>query len=108
MAELNGNGSNFTPGGPTNPPMEQLPGFVGSWQQVLSNNVGQYCVIDFLIGTSGLVQKEGVLFDVGMSFVTLFDPRSEDYIVCDFYSIKFVTFPARQNLPAGKIPKRRV
>lgn len=106
MAELNQR--NFQGGGTTNPPMEQLPGYAGSWQQALANNVGEYCIIDFLIGTSGLVQKEGVLYDVGMSFVTLFDPRTENYIVCDFYSIKFVTFPARQNLPAAKTTRRRV
>ncbi len=106
--ELNGNSGNFNPGNGTNPPMDQLPGYVGSWQQVLKNNVGQYCIIDFLIGTSGLVQKEGVLFDVGMSFVTLYEPRSENYIVCDFYSIKFVTFPAARNLPASKSARRRV
>ena len=106
MAELNR--PNFQTGGPTNPPMEQLPGFAGSWQQVLSNNIGEYCVIDFLIGTSGLVQKEGILYDVGMSFVTLFDPRAEDYVVCDFYSIKFVTFPARKNLPTARSQRKRV
>ena len=106
MAEMNER--NFQSGGTTNPPMEQLPGFAGSWQQALANNIGEYCIIDFLIGTSGLVQKEGVLYDVGMSFVTLFDPRTENYIVCDFYSIKFVTFPARQKLPAAKPVRRRV
>ena len=108
MAELNGNTGNFNPGNVTNPPMDQLPGFVGSWQQALKNNLGQYCIIEFLIGTTGLVQKEGVLFDVGMSFVTLFDPRTENYIVCDFYSIKFVTFPASRNLPANRDGRRRV
>ncbi len=108
MAELNGNGSTFVPGGPTDPPVDQLPGFAGSWQQALQNNVGQYCIIDFLIGTSGLVQKEGIIYDVGMSFITLFEPRSGNYVVCDFYSIKFVTFPAARNLPASKAPRRRV
>lgn len=106
MAELNGR--NFQTGGTANPPMEQLPGFAGSWQQVLSNNIGEYCIIDFLIGTAGLTQKEGILYDVGMSFVTLFEPRSENYVVCDFYSIKFVTFPARQNLPTARAPRKRV
>lgn len=109
MAELNLNSGSFNPGNPTDPPLDQLPGFVGSWQQALRNNEGQYCVIDFLIGTSGLVQKEGIIYDVGMSFITLYEPRSGDYIVCDFYSIKFVTFPAARNLPAGgKATRRRV
>ena len=45
MAELNQR--NFQGGGTTNPPMEQLPGYAGSWQQTLANNVGEYCIIDF-------------------------------------------------------------
>lgn len=108
MGEINGNGSYFRSPENSSAEMNQSPAYPGSWQQVLKNNEGQYCVIDFLIGTENLVQREGILYDVGVSFVVLFEPRSGNYIVCDLYSIKFVTFAGSGVLPAGKVPKRRV
>ncbi|MBQ8894216.1 MAG: hypothetical protein IJ043_07395 [Clostridia bacterium] len=108
MAELNNNGNFFRPSENNDSDFNQSPAYPGSWQQVLRNNEGQYCIIDFLIGTENIVQKEGILYDVGVSFVVLFEPRSGNYIVCDLYSIKFVTFAGSGVLPAGKVPKRRV
>ena len=77
---------------------DNLQGFANSWQRALQQNIGEYCYIDFLIGTQNLVRKEGILYDVGMSFITLYEPRSKNYIVCDFYSIKFVTFTNSRGL----------
>ncbi len=77
---------------------DSLQGFANSWQRALQQNIGEYCLIDFLIGTQNLVRKEGILYDVGMSFITLYEPRSKNYIVCDFYSIKFVTFTNSRGL----------
>lgn len=64
----------------------------GSMQQMLSDNLGQFVVCEFIIGTEGLARKEGVLYDVGRSYVTLYDEPYRRYIVCDVFSIKFVTF----------------
>jgi hypothetical protein len=108
MAELNGNPNFNRVPNDLNQEYEQVPTYPGSWQQVLRNNEGQYCVIDFLIGTENLVQKEGILYDVGVSFVVLFDPRTGNYVVCDLYSIKFVTFARSGAVPVGKSNKRRV
>ena len=108
MGELSGNGSYFQSSDSSNSDFMQSPAYPGSWQQVLRNNEGQYCIIDFLIGTEIVVQKEGILYDVGVSFVVLFEPRSGNYIVCDLYAIKFVTFAGSGVLPAGRVPKRRV
>ncbi len=108
MSDLNGNASYFRPSEDSNQEYSQSPAYPGSWQQVLRNNEGQYCVIDFLIGTDNLVQREGVLYDVGVSFVVLFEPRTGNYIVCDLYSIKFVTFVGSGVLPTSKSNKRRV
>ncbi len=74
------------------PMNDSLQGYANSWQRALQQNEGEYCYIDFLIGTQNLVRKEGILYDVGMSFIVLYEPRSKNYVVCDFYSIKFVTF----------------
>lgn len=64
----------------------------GSLQQDLANNLGYYVEIDFLIGTSNLVTQRGILYSVGVNYVTLYHDTEDRYVVCDLYSIKFVTF----------------
>ncbi len=64
----------------------------GSIQQLLAENVGEYVVIEFLIGTERLMRKQGILYFVGRSYVTLYDDTIRNYIACDFSSIKFVYF----------------
>jgi hypothetical protein len=64
----------------------------GSMQNILAQNVGEYVVVEFLIGTERIMRKQGVLYDVGTSFVTLYDDRERNFIVCDIFSIKFVYF----------------
>jgi len=108
MAEFNTNGNGFQRSTEDNLEISQSPAYPGSWQQVLRNNEGQYCIIDFLIGTENLVRKEGILYDVGVSFLVLYEPRSGNYIVCDLYSIKFVTFAGSGVIPTGRSQKRHV
>ena len=64
----------------------------GSMQMILSDNIGEYVVIEFLIGTAMIMRKQGLLYAVGTSYVTLYDDQQRDYIVCDMFSIKFVYF----------------
>ncbi len=64
----------------------------GSMQNLLSDNLGEYVVIEFLIGTAMIVRKQGLLHSVGTSVVTLYDDTVNNYIVCDIFSIKFVYF----------------
>ncbi len=66
--------------------------YLGSFQAALQNNLGYFVVIEFLIGTNGLTEKEGILYAVGNNFVTLYEQETDRYIVCDLFSIKFVTF----------------
>lgn len=108
MAELNHNETVFHKSEEGNGSFNQSPAYPGSWQQVLNNNEGQYCIIEFLIGTENLVQKEGILYDVGVSFVVLFEPRTGNYVVCDLYSIKFVTFAGSGVLPSNRSARRKV
>ena len=42
-------------------------------QQFLNDNLGEYVVIEFLIGTQTLTQKAGILYAVGTSVVTLYE-----------------------------------
>ena len=76
------------------PPQEKFDSeeMRGSMQQILSQQIGEYVVIEFLIGTERIMRKQGYLIHVGRSFVTLFDDMVNDYIVCDIFSVKFVYF----------------
>ena len=64
----------------------------GSMQAILSQNIGNFVVIEFLIGTGEIVRKQGMLYLVGRSFVTLYDEPVNNFIICDIFSIKFVYF----------------
>lgn len=64
----------------------------GSMQMILSQNIGQFVVIEFLIGTQEIVRKQGMLYFVGRSFVTLYDEAANNFIICDIFSVKFVYF----------------
>lgn len=68
------------------------PEMQGSMQAILSHNVGEYVVVEFFIGTERLMRKQGLLYYVGTSYVTLFDDINNNFIVCDIFSIKFVYF----------------
>lgn len=73
----------------------------GSMQNILSQNVGEYVVVEFLIGTERLMRKQGILYFVGTSYVTLFDDQVNNFIVCDIFSIKFVYFYMPGDRPRG-------
>ena len=61
-------------------------------QAILAQNIGEYVVIEFLIGTEHMIRKQGMLYFVGRSFVTLYDEDVNNFIVCDIFSVKFVYF----------------
>lgn len=91
-------------GGIISPPENDFntEAFQGSMQQILSDNVGQFVVCEFIAGTGPtLTVKEGILYSVGRSFIVLYEELNRNYVVCDIFSIKFVTF----YLP-GERPKR--
>ena len=78
---------------PNDIPTEQLNTiYRGSIQEVLSQNTGLFVAIEFLVGTQTLVRKQGILYSVGISFLVLYDYTEGTYVVCDLYSVKFVTF----------------
>lgn len=61
-------------------------------QGYLAQNIGRYVKVEFLIGTNMLVDREGVLKEVGISYIVLQEPETDDFLLCDIYSIKFVKF----------------
>ncbi len=64
----------------------------GSMQMILAQNIGNFVVIEFLVGTGIITRKQGMLYFVGRSFVTLYDEAANNFIICDIFSIKFVYF----------------
>lgn len=61
-------------------------------QGYLKTQIGRHVKVEFLIGTSMLVDREGTLVDVGTSFIIIRETETDDLLLCDMYSIKFVRF----------------
>ncbi len=58
----------------------------------LKNFIGKNMRVEFLIGTSGaLVDRTGVLMEVGASYIVIRPTLTDDLLMCDLYSIRFVT-----------------
>lgn len=66
----------------------------------LRQQIGKLVRVEFLIGTNNLVDRIGILEDVGASYILLRSLESNTTVYADIYSIKFVTIsnaqPAQQ------------
>lgn len=71
---------------------ENSVAYQGAMQQILAENTGEYVSVEFLIGTQETVERRGILYAVGVSYIVLYNPEDDTYIVCDLFAIKFVTF----------------
>ncbi len=61
-------------------------------QGYLKSQIGARVKVEFLIGTNMLVDREGTLVDVGISYIIIREVDTDDLLLCDIYSIKFVRF----------------
>lgn len=61
-------------------------------QGYLKTQIGKRVKVEFLIGTNMLVDREGTLVDVGISYIIINEVETDDLLLCDIYSIKFVRF----------------
>lgn len=58
----------------------------------LKSQIGRNVRVEFLIGTTGpLIDRVGTLVGVGTSYILLRPIDSDDVLMADLYSIKFVT-----------------
>ncbi|MDT8718091.1 alginate lyase [Clostridium sp. 19966] len=64
---------------------------IGYTQGFLRSQIGRYVKIEFLVGTGMIMDREGTLIDVGISYVVIKEAETDDNVMCDIYSIKFVT-----------------
>ncbi len=62
----------------------------------LREQIGKLMRVEFLIGTNNLVDRIGILEDVGASYILLRSLESDTTTFCDIYSIKFVTISNRR------------
>ena len=61
-------------------------------QGYLKTQIGRKIKVEFLIGTNMLIDREGTLVDVGVSYIIIRETETDDLLLCDMYSIKFVRF----------------
>lgn len=77
------------------PPGEQAPQTVQDIQFTpgfLRTQIGRNVRVEFLIGTDSMTDRRGRLMAVGASYILLQEEDTDDILLCDIYSIKFVTF----------------
>jgi len=61
-------------------------------QGFLQTQIGRYVKVEFLIGVNMLVDREGILVRVGTDYIIIQESETDDYLLCDIYSIKFIRF----------------
>ncbi len=88
-----------TTGGPDftiepGPPVQQDTKYTQGW---LTTQIGKYMKFEFLIGTNFFIDREGILTEVGISYIVIRESGSNDLVMCDIYSIKFARVFDDQN-----------
>lgn len=61
-------------------------------RELIADNIGRFVRCEFLIGTQNIVTKEGILKEIGTSFIVLYHEDEDTFESCDFYALKFMTF----------------
>jgi hypothetical protein len=58
----------------------------------LRNFIGRNVRVEFLLGTGGTTtDRVGTLLEVGASYIVIQPLLTDDLLMCDLYSIRFVT-----------------
>lgn len=65
---------------------------IGYTQAYLKTQIGKKVRVEFLIGTNLLTDRIGTLVGVGISYILIRLAETDDILLGDIYSIKFVTF----------------
>ena len=86
------NMNNRLPGEVIESPTTVNEAYLGSLKAMLHRNKGNYIVATFLVGTQNTVSWEGILYEVGNDYITIYQPGRDRYIVTDMYSLKYMEF----------------
>lgn len=79
---------------PSVPETQQVPpsatenGYIPNF---LKRNIGKNIRAEFIVGTDQYTDRTGVLTEVGINYFVIRDVNSKTNIMCDLYSVKFVT-----------------
>ena len=79
----------FTPAGGMNAEMNDSVQYLNG---LIRTQIGRRASIDFLLGTSGTVTKDGYILGVGANYILINELDTNDITACDFYNIKFIRF----------------
>ncbi len=66
----------------------------------LKKYIGRLVKVEFLIGSTFLEDRTGILLEVGASYIVLRAVQDNNLLYCDIFSIKFVTI-SRQSFVYG-------
>lgn len=69
------------------PPVMTDRGYI---QGYLRTVIGRRVKIEFILGTNMFIDREGILVDVGIDHVVIRETETDDLLLADLYSIKFV------------------
>lgn len=64
----------------------------------LNTQIGKLIKVDFLVGNT-ITDRTGVLVKVGVSYIIIRPIEVNGTLLCDMYSIKFVTIVERSTAP---------
>ena len=70
------------------PPPSTEKGYIPYY---LASNIGKNVRAEFIIGSNQYTDRTGVLIEVGINYFVLNDVNSRTNVMCDLYSVKFVT-----------------
>jgi hypothetical protein len=76
------------PGTTQGPPPSTEPGYIPNY---LRRNIGKTVRAEFIVGTNQFVDRVGVIKEVGINYFVLRDLTFNNDVMCDLYSVKFVT-----------------
>jgi hypothetical protein len=70
------------------PPPISEPGYIPYF---LRQNIGRNVLAEFIVGTNMYQDKTGIITEVGVNYFVLRDQNFNADVMCDLYSVKFVT-----------------
>lgn len=77
---------------PWNQPMPVTVESLQYMNGFIRTQIGRRVTIEFLIGTNTLTDRTGTLLAVGANYILINETETDDILLCDFYSMKFMKF----------------
>lgn len=74
------------------PPPTTEEGYIPNF---LRRHIGRNVRAEFVVGSNQFVDKSGRIQEVGINYFVLDDFNARTYVMCDLYSVKFVTLLAQ-------------